>query len=159
MRTNSDGRPLEVLMVEDSLTFARATIGALRKGHLDHRMTWLSDGNEALEFLCRQGRFALAPRPDLILLDLGLPGRDGREVLVEVKTDEDLCQIPVVVLTASTDETDRLKCEELSVEAYLTKPVNFDKFVGLIRGFRKYWRDTTLLTTVNAIEYAGGFEE
>ncbi len=154
MRTNSDGRSLEILMVEDGLTSARVTMAALKRGRIDHRMTWLRDGNDALEFLCRQGRFTQAPRPDLILLDLGLPGRDGREVLLEIKSDDDLCQIPLVVLTASTDETDRLRCEELSVEAYLTKPVDLNKFLWLIRRLKRYWRDSMLLTTVNALDYS-----
>jgi len=152
VKMSCDARQLEVLMVEDSLTFARVTMGALKKGEIDHRMTWLRDGNDALEFLYRTGRFAHAPRPDLILLDLSLPGLDGRELLVEIKSDGDMRQIPLVVMTASTDETDRLRCEELAVDAYLTKPVDLDKFLWLIRRLRRFWRDATLLSTVNAID-------
>ena len=100
------GRPMEILLVEDSLTAARLAIGALKKAPVPHRLTWLTDGEEAAEFVYRRGRFTRAPRPDLILLDLTLPKKDGRELLAEIKSDEDLQTIPVVVLTSSTDEED-----------------------------------------------------
>ena len=94
---------MEILLVEDSLTSARLTMGTLKKGAFEHRLTWLSDGNDAVEFLFRRGKYAQAPRPDLILLDLGLPGKDGREVLTEIRACDELNGIPVVVMTASTD--------------------------------------------------------
>ena len=106
MSSNTVGRPMEILLVEDSLTSARVTIGALKRGRVQHRLTWLTDGAEAVEFVLRRGKFARAPRPDLILLDLELPGRDGREVLAEIKADLSLRSIPVVVLTGSTADED-----------------------------------------------------
>src|SRR5262245_10298934 len=125
MRCTSISRPLDVLMVEDSFMFARMTMGALKEGRIEHRMTWLRDGAEALEFLHRRRKFVHAPRPDIVLLDLTLPGVDGREVLAEMKQDRQLVDIPVVVLTASTDECDRIACERLKVAARLVKPVVF----------------------------------
>ena len=99
MRDNTIGRPMEILMVEDSLMFARVTMAALKGGNVKHRMTWLTDGVSASDFLFRRGRFKRAPRPDLLLLDLCLPKKDGRELLAEIKSDDDLRSIPVVVMT------------------------------------------------------------
>lgn len=144
---NSIGRPMEILLVEDSLTAARVTMGALRHGQIKHRLTWLSDGNEALEFLFRRGKFSRAPRPDLLLLDLGLPGRDGREVLAELRADEDLRTIPVVVMTASTDEQDLAHSEQLAVECYLTKPVDLEKFLFVVNELRRFWHADMILPT------------
>lgn len=140
---------MEVLLVEDSLVSARLTIGALKKGQIAHRMTWLSDGAEALEFLHRHGKYAQAPRPDLILLDLSLPSRDGREVLAEIKADEALQTIPVVVLTASTAEEDQHESERLEVEAYLTKPVDFEKFLQMVHELSRFWHADMILPTAS----------
>lgn len=149
---NSIGRPMEILLVEDSLTAARVTMGALRNGQIKHRMTWLSDGNEALEFLFQRGKFSRAPHPDLILLDLGLPGRDGREVLAEIRNDDRLRTIPVVVMTASTDEHDVVTSEELAVECYLTKPVDLAKFLFVIGELRRFWHADMILPSVVGAE-------
>jgi two-component system, chemotaxis family, response regulator Rcp1 len=142
------GRPMEILMVEDSLMFARITMGALRRGGIAHRLTWLEDGVDALDFLNRIGRFRRAPRPDLILLDLSLPKRDGREVLASIKEDYDLQSIPVVVMTASTSDEDRDASERMDVAAYLTKPVNLEKFLQLVGRLRHFWREDMILPTV-----------
>lgn len=139
------GRPMEILMIEDSLTFARITMGALRQGAIDHRLTWLSDGAEALDFLHRRGKYARAPRPDLILLDLGLPSVDGRVVLREIRRADRLAGIPVVVMTSSTDEEDRLQSERLQVEAFMVKPINLKKFLELVRRLKHYWHADMLL--------------
>jgi CheY-like chemotaxis protein len=139
---------MDILLVEDSLMSARLTIGALRNGNVLHRLTWLSNGEEALEFLRRRNRFVRAPRPDLILLDLGLPKKDGREVLHEVKTDEVLQSIPVVVMTGSTSQEDFIRSEMLEVEGYMTKPVDMDKFLKLVRELGEYWRADMILPTV-----------
>mgnify|MGYP005673762579 FL=1 len=145
--TDAVGRPMEILLVEDSPVSARLTMGALRQGNVQHRMTWLTDGQEALEFVHQSGRFAKAPRPDLILLDLGLPGRDGREVLAELKSDEGYQRIPIVVLTASTAEEDVEAAEKLSIEGYMTKPVDMDQFLNLIRELKYFWHAEVILPT------------
>lgn len=143
------GRPMEILLVEDSPVSARLTMGALRQGNVQHRMTWLTDGQEALEFVHQAGRFAKAPRPDLILLDLGLPGRDGREVLAELKGDEGYQRIPVVVLTASTAEEDVEAAEKLCIEGYMTKPVDMEQFLNLIRQLKNFWHAEVILPTAD----------
>ena len=147
MTSNTIGRPMEILLVEDSLMSARLTMGALRKGNVPHRLTWLTDGGEALEFLHRRGKYRQAPRPDLILLDLGLPGRDGREVLAEVRATEELKDIPVVVLTASTDEEIKAQTERLQVESYLTKPVDLEKFQRLVTQLSRFWKADMIVPT------------
>ena len=143
--SEQSARPMEIVLVEDSLTFARVTISALRHGQVEHRLTWLTNGEEALEFLYRQGKFARAPRPDLILLDLGLPRIDGRKVLTEIKSDYDLQSIPVVVLTASTDHEDKVRSQCLDVEGYMVKPVDLNKFLTLVRELNSYWLDDVIL--------------
>ena len=102
------GRPMEILLVEDGLLDARVTIASLKEGLTHHRLTLIRDGEEALEFVRQEGRFARAPRPDLILLDLMLPKKSGTEVLDELRSDYSLKEIPVVVMTASDDEEDRV---------------------------------------------------
>lgn len=147
MGQNTVGRPMEILLVEDSLTSARLTMGGLKSGQVQHRLTWVTNGEDALEFLRQQGKFGRAPRPDLILLDLGLPKKDGREVLREVKADPGLAGIPVVVLTASTDQEDRLASERLQVESYLTKPVNVENFLDLVAKLSRFWHADLILPT------------
>ncbi len=116
------GRPMEILLVEDNLADARLAIESLRDGQIKHRLTLICDGEEAYEFLTLEGRFARAPRPDLILLDLELPKKSGRELLEEIKHDEVLRNIPVVVLTASRIHEEILRAEHLQVESYIVKP-------------------------------------
>ena len=145
MTRHTIGRPMEVLLVEDNLVDAKLTISALNKGGLRHRLTLVRDGEEALEFLFQRGRFAHAPRPDLILLDLFLPLKDGLEVLAEIKNDYDLTSIPVVVLTAAEAADIKVRCELLDVEHYLSKPVNFDKFLNLVRKLKSHWRHDLIL--------------
>jgi chemotaxis family two-component system response regulator Rcp1 len=152
MDQNTVGRPMEILLVEDSLTFARIAFGALKKGEVQHRLTWVTDGEEALEFLYQRGKFSRAPRPDLILLDLGLPKKDGREVLTEIKHDEELKQIPVVVMTASTNATDIQRSEELHVQSYMTKPLNLKKFLKLVKELARYWHEDMILPAEHAVD-------
>jgi CheY-like chemotaxis protein len=130
---------MEILLVEDALSFAKITMGSLRLGSIEHRLTWLTDGEETLDFLYRRGRFSKAPRPDLILLDLGLPKMDGREVLANIKTDEDFQTIAVVVMTGSESYEDRIESERLNVDAYLTKPVDLDKEL------KSYWQEDMIV--------------
>ena len=129
---------MEILLVEDSLTDASLTIGALKRGDIQHRLTLVRDGEEAIQFLHKEAHFVRAPRPDLILLDLLLPKRSGIEVLRDVKDDFDLKNIPVVVLTASDSEETKLDCEELNVDAFIVKPVNMEKFLSVVRQLRKH---------------------
>lgn len=147
MREDTIGRPMEILLVEDSLTSARLTMGALRKGTFQHRMTWLSDGEEAIEFLFQLGKFSQAPRPDLILLDLGLPKRDGREVLAEIRGNEALKSIPVVILTASTSAEDLAQSESLQIQSYLTKPVDLTAFLELVQRLNRFWHEDMIVPT------------
>ncbi len=139
---------MEILLAEDSLTSARMTMSALKSGAVQHRLTWLTDGNETLQFLHRQGKYAQAPSPDLILLDLGLPIIDGREVLAEIRSDDELRQIPVVVLTGSTLQEDQIRSEQLSVEGYLTKPVNIKQFLKLVRELANYWHADMIVPAI-----------
>ena len=139
------GRPMEILLVEDNLGDARLTIETLKDGGVDHRLTLMLNGEEAMQFLRREKWFARAPHPDLILLDLNLPGKDGREVLCEVKADDELKNIPVVVLTASEQDKDMLRSQELNVEGYMTKPMNLNKFVALVKQLQAFWQADVIL--------------
>jgi two-component system, chemotaxis family, response regulator Rcp1 len=133
------GAPIEILLVEDSLADIELTKLGLREGKIANHLSVARDGEEAIQFLRREGLFAEAPRPDLILLDLNLPGKDGREVLDDIKCDEDLKRIPVVILTTSQAEEDVMRAYGLHANAYMTKPVEFDRFVGVVRGISDYW--------------------
>src|SRR5829696_8352246 len=134
-----DGEPIEILLVEDSPDDADLTMDALRDGRVRNRITHVEDGIEAMTFLRRQGRHADAPRPDLILLDLNLPRKSGREVLAEVKQDPDLRRIPVVIMTSSDDEKDILAAYNLYVNCYVTKPVDLDQFIGVVKSIEQFW--------------------
>lgn len=143
------GRPMEILLVEDSLVSARVTMGTLRQGNIQHRMTWLTDGREALDFIFQRGRFSRAPHPDLILLDLGLPGMDGTQILEAMQERDELKRIPVVVLTASTDPDDIEVTERCHVAAYMTKPVDLDKFLFLVKELKEFWHAGVILPAVD----------
>jgi chemotaxis family two-component system response regulator Rcp1 len=138
MSSEAIGRPMEILLVEDDLEDAGATIEALRGGDVPCRVSLVRDGEEAMEFVHRKDKYARAPRPDLILLDLRLPKLSGREVLAEVRADEQLKPIPVVVLTSSRTHREILKSENLHVEDYMIKPVDFSQFLGVVKSLRKY---------------------
>jgi two-component system, chemotaxis family, response regulator Rcp1 len=143
--SNTVGRPMEVLLVEDDLEDAGLTIEALRAGEVPCRISLVRDGEEALDFLRRKGRYARAPRPDIILLDVNLPKKDGREVLAEIRADQNLRRIPVVVLTASTTHRQILQEEKLFVESYMTKPVNREEFHAVVKSLRKYLLDDIVM--------------
>jgi len=134
-----NGRPIEILLVEDSPGDVRLTIEALKDGKVRNHLSVVGDGEEALEFLHRRGRYSDAPVPDLILLDLNLPKVDGREVLEKIKNDGRLRRIPVVVLTTSRAEQDVLKSYDLHANCYITKPVDLDQFIGVIRTIEDFW--------------------
>ena len=132
-------RPVEILLVEDNPGDVRLTREALREGKVRNNLHVAADGVEALHFLRKEGRFADAVRPDLILLDLNLPKKDGREVLEDIKSDPDLRYIPVVVLTSSQAEQDILRAYDLHANCYVTKPVDLDQFIHVVRSIEDFW--------------------
>ncbi|MBN1393488.1 MAG: response regulator [Pirellulales bacterium] len=133
------GRPIEILLVEDSEPDVRLTREALRDAKVRNRLWDVEDGVEALDFLHRRGAHADAPRPDMVLLDLNLPRKDGREVLNEIKSDTDLKRIPVVVLTTSKNEEDVLKSYNLHANCYIAKPVDFNRFMEVVKSIEEFW--------------------
>ena len=133
------GDPVEILLVEDNPGDVRLTKEALREGKVYNNLHWAKDGVEALEFLRREGKHAKAPRPDIILLDLNLPKKDGREVLEIIKGDERLKHIPVVVLTTSKAEEDVVKSYALHANCYVTKPVDLEKFIVVVKSIDRFW--------------------
>ncbi len=139
MNKKDNGRLIEILLVEDNPADVRLTQEALKDGKLLNTLSVVGDGVEAIAFLRRQGQYTDAPRPDLILLDLNLPKKDGREVLAEIKTDEKLKSIPVVVLTVSKAEEDILKTYTLHANCYITKPVDLDQFITVTQSIEDFW--------------------
>lgn len=131
--------PIELLLVEDSEPDVRLTREALKEAKMWNNLWVVEDGVEAIEFLRRSGRYADSPRPDLILLDLNLPRKDGRQVLLEIKADPSLRRIPVVVLTTSRDEADVLRAYDLHANCYITKPVDFNRFMEVVRSIEDFW--------------------
>ena len=138
-------KPIEILLVEDNPGDVRLTIEALKEAKVINHLTVAKDGVEALTFLRRQGSYTAAPRPHLIVLDLNLPRKDGREVLADIKADDNLKRIPVVVLTTSQDEQDVLKSYNLHANCYITKPVDLDQFVRVVRSIEDFWLGIVVL--------------
>ncbi len=138
-------RPIEILLVEDSPSDTDLTIEALHEGQIPSNLSHVEDGVEAMEFLNRKNTYADAPRPDLILLDLNLPRKDGREVLEELKSDPDLRTIPVVVLTTSKDDQDVVQAYQLQANCYIAKPVDFIQFVNVVRAIEHFWLEVATL--------------
>lgn len=130
---------VEILLVEDNPGDVRLTREALKESKIRNNLNIVRDGVEAMAFLRREGDFARAPRPDIILLDLNLPRKDGREVLQEIKADESLRRIPVVILTTSDDEHDILESYNLHANCYITKPVDLNRFVTIIKNIEDFW--------------------
>ena len=145
MGTNTISTPIEILLVEDS----RGDIGLIEEvfeeAKIRNNLYVAEDGEEAIQFLNKKGQYADVPRPDIILLDLNLPKKDGREVLEEVKSDETLRNIPIVVLTTSRAEEDILKSYNLHANAYITKPVDFDQFIKVIKSIEDFWLEVVKL--------------
>jgi two-component system, chemotaxis family, response regulator Rcp1 len=135
----SSARPVEILLVEDNAGDVRLTVEALREGKVRNNLMVARDGVEALAMLRNEGEYASTPRPDLILLDLNLPKKDGREVLAEIKSDAALMVIPVVVLTTSKAEEDIVKTYELRANCYIAKPVDLDQFINVVRSIDEFW--------------------
>ena len=139
IQTQEESPPVEILLVEDNPGDYRLTKEALHEGKVYNNLHWAKDGVEALEFLKRSGKHAKAPRPDIILLDLNLPKKDGREVLSEIKQDPALRSIPVVILTTSKAEEDVLKSYHLHANCYVTKPVDLEKFIVVVQSIDRFW--------------------
>jgi two-component system, chemotaxis family, response regulator Rcp1 len=135
----TEGRPIEILLVEDSPSDTDLTVEALKDFKVRNHVSIVEDGVLALQFLRRQGRFAQAPRPDMIMLDLNLPRKDGREVLAEIKSDDNLKTIPIVVLTTSRAEQDILRAYQLNANCYINKPVDFNQFLEVVRSIEAFW--------------------
>jgi len=140
--------PLDVLLVEDNPGDVRLTLETFRDANKSVRLHQAADGVEAMAFLRRQGSYALAPRPVLILMDLNLPKMDGREVLAEVKGDIDLKTIPIVILTTSDSESDITRSYQLQANCYLTKPVRLEEFETLVRSVNDFWLTKVKLMNV-----------
>jgi CheY-like chemotaxis protein len=134
-----EGKPIEILLVEDSPGDVRLCIEALKEAKVHNRLTVAADGVEAMAALRRQGRHAGTARPDLILLDLNLPKKDGREVLAEIKADDKLKRIPIVVLTTSQAEEDVVRAYDLHANCYITKPVDFRQFIKVVQSIEDFW--------------------
>jgi len=139
MNMEAIAREIEILLVEDNPGDVRLTIEALKDGKIHNHLSVVSDGEEALVFLRRQGQYAKVHRPDLILLDLNLPKKDGLEVLMEIKQENDLKRIPVVILTTSTAEKDIIKTYDLHANCYITKPVDFAQFTSVVKSIEDFW--------------------
>ena len=131
--------PIEVLLVEDNPGDAELTRIALEDSKISVNLNVVEDGVEAMAFLRKQDKYSNVPHPDIVLLDLNLPRKDGREVLAEIKTDDNLKRIPVVVLTTSQAEEDIIKAYNLSANCYITKPVDFDQFVRIVQSIENFW--------------------
>lgn len=139
MISHVEARPIEILLVEDNAGDVRLTVEAFKEGKVRNNLTVARDGVEALRLLRREGEFADAVRPDLILLDLNLPRKDGRELLSDIKNDEALKRIPVVILTTSRSEEDVLRTYNLHANCYITKPVELDQFISVVRSIDDFW--------------------
>ena len=143
---------IQVLLVEDNPGDVRLTKEALKEGKLLNQLTVVGDGVEALSFLRKEGKYADALQPELILLDLNLPKKDGREVLAEIKADPKLRRIPVVVLTTSSAEEDVLKIYDLHANCYITKPVDLEQFMAVVKSIEDFWVSVVKLPSYEAIK-------
>lgn len=133
------GKEIEILLVEDNPGDVRLTKEALKECKMHNNLAVVGDGTEAIAFLRQEGKYADSPRPDLILLDLNLPKTDGREVLKTIKTDDELRRIPVVILTTSKAEEDVIRTYDLHANCYITKPVDLDQFIRVVKSIESFW--------------------
>jgi CheY-like chemotaxis protein len=135
----NDGKMIEILLVEDSPGDVGLTIEALKEAKINNNLSVVEDGEKAMEFLHRRGEYVSAPKPDLILLDLNLPRKNGREVLQEVKADPLLRRIPIVILTTSRSDEDIIRAYDLHANCYISKPVDFEKFMEVVKSIEDFW--------------------
>ncbi len=149
-----NSRPAEILLAEDNENDVELTRMGFKKSKLRLNLHHVKDGEECLAFLRKQGEYANVPTPDLILLDLNMPRMDGREVLAEMVGDETLCSIPVVVLTTSAQDEEILKMYKLRCNSYIIKPVDFEKFLAVIRSLADYWFTVVVLPSSSSTEKA-----
>lgn len=133
------GKAIDILLVEDNPGDVRLAREALKESKVRNNIFVVEDGVEAMKFLRRQGKYEDKPRPDLILLDLNLPRKSGREVLAEVKSDDNLKRIPVCVLTVSRDEQDIIRAYNLHANCYITKPLDFEQFMNITKSIEEFW--------------------
>jgi CheY-like chemotaxis protein len=146
---DDSGRPIEILLVEDNPGDVRLTREALKEAKVRNNLSVAGDGVEAMAFLRREGIYSTAPRPDIVLLDLNLPRKDGRQVLAETKADADLRRIPVVILTTSKAEEDILKTYDLHANCFITKPVDFEQFIKVVQSIESFWLTIVRLPSPN----------
>jgi CheY-like chemotaxis protein len=139
MSHQSPVQPIEILLVEDNPGDVRLTQEAFKEGKVNNNLYVVNDGIEAMAYLRQEGKYSKASRPDVILLDLNLPKKDGREVLAEIKEDADLQRIPVVVLTTSQAEQDILKTYNLHANCYISKPVDLARFITVVKSIETFW--------------------
>jgi chemotaxis family two-component system response regulator Rcp1 len=145
LHANGIDGTVEILLVEDNPADARLTREVFEGGRLSTHLNVVSDGEQALAFLRREGIYESAPRPKLVLLDLNLPRKDGREVLEELKSDGKLCRIPVIVLTTSAAQTDIMRAYELQANCFITKPLDLDEYFAVVRSIEDFWLATARL--------------
>jgi chemotaxis family two-component system response regulator Rcp1 len=139
MNIENLGKPIDILLVEDNPGDARLALESLKESKIRNTLHWVQDGLDAMKFLHRQGKYENAPRADLILLDLNMPKMDGRKVLAEIKSDDDLKRIPVVIFTISKAEEDILKTYNLHANCYITKPLDLEQFSKVVKSIQDFW--------------------
>ncbi len=139
MNTGNFGKPIEILLAEDNPGDVRLTLEAFKEGKVRNSLHIAEDGVEAMAFLHREGKYAKVPRPDRILLDLNMPKKDGRQVLKEIKEDPNLKCIPVVILTTSKSEEDIIKTYNHHANCYITKPVDLEQFIRIVKSIEDFW--------------------
>lgn len=144
-----NNRPAEILLVEDNPGDVELTREGFQEAKIKNNLHVVPDGVAAMEFLRREGKYAEAPRPDIVLLDLNLPKKDGREVLAEIKDDDDLKTIPVVILTTSKADEDIVKSYQLSANCYITKPVDYAGFAQIVKSIENFWFSVVVLPPTN----------
>lgn len=145
MSNHQPPKPVDILLVEDNPGDADLAREALENTKLNNRLYVVDDGEKAMSFLLREGPYAEMPRPDLILLDLNLPRKDGRQVLAEIKLNDDLKRIPVVILTTSQAEEDVIRTYDLHANCYITKPINLNQFLHVVRSIESFWLSIVIL--------------